>query len=74
VSDAAGEPERRLRIVRGEPSAEELAVVLAIVSAAGASEVPGKASLPVRGRWNDPSHGLRRSLTPGPGGWRAAAT
>ncbi|HEY2272189.1 MAG TPA: acyl-CoA carboxylase subunit epsilon [Jatrophihabitantaceae bacterium] len=59
-----------LRVVRGEPTAEELAVVTAVVSASG-----GAADEPVariRGRWNDPAHMMRQPLHPGPGGWRAA--
>jgi hypothetical protein len=59
-----------LRVVRGEPTAEELAVVTAVVSAS-----VGDADEPVtrvRGRWNDPVHVLRQPLNAGPGGWRAA--
>ena len=62
---------RHLRIVRGEPTPEELAALTAIVSAAGETE--GPAAQPVRGRWNDPSHAHRRYWPTGPGGWRAAA-
>jgi hypothetical protein len=58
-----------LRIVRGEPTAEELAVVTALVSAAaGVAEGPKP---PVRGRWNDPVRSLRQPLYPGYGAWRA---
>jgi hypothetical protein len=60
-----------LRVVRGEPTAEELAVVTDVVSAAG-----GNADEPATvqsGRWSDPSFGLQRPLHPGPGAWRAAA-
>jgi len=61
---------RHLRIVRGEPTPEELAALTAIVSAAGESEeAPAQ---PVRGRWNDPAATHRRPWQRGPGGWRAA--
>lgn len=60
-----------LRIVRGDPTPEELAVITALVSVAGgdgADSVP-----PLRGRWNDPALRLRRPMSPGPGAWRSAA-
>jgi hypothetical protein len=61
----------QLRIVRGTPTPEELAVVTALVTAAagaGADE-PTK---PQRGRWADPFDLHRRPWQTGPGGWRAA--
>ena len=71
VSDP-GEPVKpALRIVRGAPSAEELAALAAVVAAAAGSDDEPSAA-PVRGRWNDPAHSLRRPLHPGVGGWRAA--
>ena len=59
-----------LRVVAGNPSAEELAVLTAVVSAAGS----GGAAPPAvrRGRWNDPAAAHRRAWQPGPGGWQAA--
>jgi hypothetical protein len=59
-----------LRIVRGEPSEEELAVLTALVTVAGAGG--DEATPPARGRWNDPSHAVRRALVPGPGAWRSS--
>jgi hypothetical protein len=63
-----------LRIVRGEPTAEELAVVTALMTAAGDTDEP-EPSQPVRGRWNDPATMLATpgAWHPGPGAWRAAA-
>ena len=59
-----------LRVVRGQPTAEELAVLTALATAAsGAADEPQP---PRRGRWNDPSYGLQRPLSPGPGAWRAS--
>jgi hypothetical protein len=61
-----------LRIVRGNPTAEEIAALTAVVTAtasAGGDPPPP----PQRGRWNDPAHQHRRPLRSGPGGWRAAA-
>ncbi|HEY2296575.1 MAG TPA: acyl-CoA carboxylase subunit epsilon [Jatrophihabitans sp.] len=61
-----------LRVLRGEPSAEELAVLTAVMTAAetGADEPPP----PIRGRWNDPASAHRRQLLPGPGAWRASGS
>jgi hypothetical protein len=60
-----------LRVVRGEPTPEELAVVTALVTVAGGSA--DEPAAPQRGRWNDVSLGFRQPLRPGPGAWRAAA-
>ena len=60
-----------LRIVRGTPSPEELAVLTALVSASGGGQ---DSSTPApRSRWADPVHGHRRALRPGPGAWSASA-
>jgi hypothetical protein len=58
-----------LRVVRGDPTAEELAALVAVVTAraaaAGPESTPGNA-------WTDRSRLLRRCPTPGPGAWRAS--
>jgi hypothetical protein len=59
-----------LRVVRGEPSDEELAaltVALALVNTA-AHEPPARASA-----WLGPAYQLRSPLHPGTGAWRASA-
>jgi hypothetical protein len=61
-----------LRIVRGEPTPEELAVLTAVVSAAGSGDESVEPDAPRRGRWSDPAHAHRRPWQHGPGGWRAA--
>jgi hypothetical protein len=59
-----------LRVVSGNPSAEELAVLTAVMSATGsAGDAPEP---PRRGRWNDPAMLVRRPLRAGPGAWQAA--
>jgi hypothetical protein len=62
-----------LRVVSGSPTAEELAVLAALVAAAsaGGGDEPA-ADRGRRGRWNDPAAAHRRPLLPGPNGWRAA--
>jgi hypothetical protein len=57
-----------LRVVRGNPTPEELAALIAVVSTRGvAAEEPAAA----RSLWASPS--LRRPLSPGPGAWRASS-
>jgi len=67
-------PEERraaFRVVRGDPSDEELAaltvVLAAVATAPPAAEVP-----PVRDRWSDPAARFRTPLHPGPGAWRTS--
>jgi hypothetical protein len=59
-----------LHVVRGEPTAEELAVLTAVVTAAGGGDEAPEP--PRRGRWNDPARQHRTPLRPGPGAWRAS--
>ena len=61
-----------LRVVKGEPTPEELAAVTALMAAAGGDE-PAPAPRVRRGGWNDPAGMHRRPLLPGPNGWRASA-
>lgn len=70
----SGDERRVLRVVSGSPTAEELAVLTAVVAAAAA----GAAESPVdtrnrRGRWADPAAAHRRPLSSGRNGWRAIA-
>ena len=63
-----------LRVVSGSPTAEELAVLTAVVAAAGtAGDGTEAGDANRRARWNDPAAMHRRPLLSGPGGWRAAA-
>jgi hypothetical protein len=70
VSDEPARP--GLRIVRGEPTPEELAALTAVVSAAGTAGDDEQPEPPRRGRWNDPAATHRQPWRHGPGGWRAA--
>jgi hypothetical protein len=61
------------RIVRGDPTDEELAALAALVAAAGSESTTVESTAgPVKGRWNDPALRVRRPWAVGPGGWRAA--
>ncbi len=58
-----------LSVVRGRPTAEELAALVAVLAARGAPEPAGPP--PVPSLWRD--HGARLGvLTPGPLAWRAS--
>ena len=63
-------PRPLLRVVRGEPSAEELAA-LTVVVAALSQRRPRRRPAPV-GAWAERADLLRRPLLAGPGGWRAS--
>ena len=59
-----------LRVVRGEPTAEELAA-LTVVVASLSQRRPRRRPVPV-GAWAERADVLRRPLLAGPGGWRAS--
>ncbi|WP_240619465.1 acyl-CoA carboxylase subunit epsilon [Blastococcus sp. TF02-8] len=59
-----------MRVVKGEPSAEELAA-LTVVVAALSQRRSRKRPTPV-GAWASYADGHRRSALAGPGGWRAS--
>ena len=63
------QPDRPLlRVVRGNPSPQELAALVAVVAArASAAAEPEPRARPL---WGRPV--LRPVLTPGPGAWRAS--
>ena len=58
-----------LTVVRGEPTPEQLAALIAVVSARGGAAEPQDAPAP--SLWARPV--LRGPLHPGPGAWRASA-
>ena len=75
---AVGSPGPVLRIVRGEPTTEELAALITVVAAraahnARAAEVARGGPARRRPRWSDRSRLMRAPLRPESGGFRAAA-
>lgn len=60
-----------LRVVRGEPTSEELAALVTVLLARRATG--GEPPRPPRSRWADPAARMRRPLTHGPDAWRASA-
>jgi hypothetical protein len=63
-------PRPVLRVVRGNPTPEELAALLAVVAARGGAAQETEPAPP--SRWASRASGLRRPLSPGPGAWRAS--
>lgn len=61
-----------LRIVRGNPSAEELAALVAVLSAAGVDDSAGGGNRHTPG-WVDYAAAVHAPAHSGPGGWRASA-
>ena len=62
-----------IQIVRGEPSAEELAALTVVVAALSQRRPARRRPQPV-GSWSARAGVLRRPLQAGPGGWRAAGS
>ena len=62
-----------LRIVKGDPTPEEVAALVTVVSAmaAGAQAANGKGT--PKPEWSAHHHKLRTPLRHGPGAWRASA-
>jgi hypothetical protein len=68
-------PEERraaFRVVRGEPSDEEIAALTVVLAAVTAAPPPGPTAPPVRSRWSDPAARFRTPLDPGPDAWRTS--
>jgi Acyl-CoA carboxylase epsilon subunit len=65
--------EPTLRLVRGDAEPEELAALLAVLSARGGpDDADERPAAPLNGRWADPASSVRRRLDPGPGAWRSS--
>lgn len=61
-----------LRLVRGDATPEEVAALIAVLSAAGGEDDPDETPR-ARSRWASRESAVRRPLAPGPGAWRASA-
>jgi hypothetical protein len=58
-----------LRVVKGDPSPEELAALVAVIASLGGSAAPTPRRTP---EWNAPRRLHRLPQHHGPGGWRAS--
>jgi hypothetical protein len=72
AGDAAAGPGPALFIVRGAPSAEEVAALMAVLSARTASAGATRPRT-FRSEWSSRSRLLRAPLQRAAGGWRASA-
>ena len=64
------EPEPTLRVVSGQPTPEELAALVVVLSAQPPAEAPVAPARP--SGWADRGSAIRAPLCPGPGAWRAS--
>ncbi|WP_324783092.1 acyl-CoA carboxylase subunit epsilon [Streptomyces sp. H51] len=61
-----------IKVVRGNPTPEELAAALTVLMSAAGTAGTGPAPRPA-GAWGSPRSLLRTSRTYGPAGWHASA-
>ena len=61
-----------IEIVRGEPTPEELAVIVTVVAAKAAGAGGGEEPAAHVSHWNEPARLMRRPLRVGPDAWRAS--
>jgi hypothetical protein len=73
--EAGQEPETQplLRVVKGDPTPEELAALVAVVSAMAAGAQAATRKAKPRPEWSSHHRKLRGTLRHGPGAWRAGA-
>ncbi|MGA4543308.1 acyl-CoA carboxylase subunit epsilon [Uniformispora flossi] len=60
-----------IKIVRGEPTPEELAAIVTVIAAKSAGGGAAEAFAPPS-QWNAPARLVRTPLRPGPGAWQAS--
>ena len=60
-----------LQVIRGDATPEEIAALVALLSARAATGAASAA--PVRSAWAAPARLVRPAVRPGPGGWRGSA-
>jgi Acyl-CoA carboxylase epsilon subunit len=65
--------EPRLTIVRGDPTPEEIAALVTVLTARLNPPGPARAGEIMRNGWSSRSRMMRNPLSRGPGGWRASA-
>ncbi|MFI6349480.1 acyl-CoA carboxylase subunit epsilon [Streptomyces sp. NPDC050560] len=59
-----------IKVVRGNPTPEELAAAVTVVRAAAARRAPARERAAAPGAWSDPARVARGTLpAPGPGAW-----
>ena len=69
---AAEQPRPLLRVVRGDPTDEELAALVSVIAARSVAAAGVRPQHP-RSAWGHPASIVRRVHRPGPDGWRRSA-
>jgi hypothetical protein len=64
--------EPRLTIVRGDPTPEQIAALVAVLTARLQSAGQARAGAAPRSGWSSRSRMMREPLSRGPGAWRAS--
>ncbi|HYJ66084.1 MAG TPA: acyl-CoA carboxylase subunit epsilon [Nocardioidaceae bacterium] len=59
-----------LRVVKGDPTPEELAALVAVIAASRGADAEPPRRRPV---WGHPASAMRREHRAGPGAWRASS-
>ncbi|HEY1627532.1 MAG TPA: acyl-CoA carboxylase subunit epsilon [Streptosporangiaceae bacterium] len=59
-------------VVRGSPTGEEVAALVAVLMSRGSGSAPASALAPVSA-WADPAARVRRPLPVGPGAWHRSS-
>ena len=74
-SESSGEPDSRpaFTIVSGQPTPEETAAVVVVLTALAGQGASAPADPPTPSQWSARSRFMRAPVTPGPGAWRASA-
>ncbi|MBQ1125195.1 acyl-CoA carboxylase subunit epsilon [Streptomyces sp. A73] len=71
IESGPGSAEPPIRVVRGNPTPEELAAALAVVRVRASAVAAGEPRRAEPSAWSDPARTVPRSLpAPGPGAWR----
>ena len=61
------------KVIKGEPTDEELAAVIMVLTAQAASAQAASAKEELKSEWNAPHRGVRKSFEHGAGTWRRSA-
>jgi hypothetical protein len=64
---------QEIRVVRGQPTDEELAAVLMVITAQAAASSLASKRAQLRPEWNSAHRSVRKSFEHGPGTWRRSA-
>ena len=59
-----------LKVVKGDPTPEEVAALITVISSLTTDEVPPKRRTP---EWSAPHRLVRAHCAPGPNGWRSSS-